>query len=111
MSGVKATPEALRIGITRDALAGAWGVPFFDPTALALLDAPGVAWEYLNDAGDMLSAEDPGRYDAICAVAPGVSSNAVSRPDLPTRIIARFGVGFDTCDVAALTEAEDYPDQ
>ena len=94
----------LLIGITRDALVDATGAPFFDAAALALLDAPGIAWEYM-EAGETVTAEHLARYDAICAVAPGVAAEAIGRQDLRTRIIARFGVGFDTCDVPALTQA------
>jgi D-3-phosphoglycerate dehydrogenase len=97
--------DSLLIGITRDALVEATGQPFFDPAALAFLDAPGIAWEYMPDVTDKLTAEQLARYDAICAVAPGVAAEAIGRQDLRTRIIARFGVGFDTCDVPALTDA------
>ena len=97
--------DSLRIGITRDALAAATGQPFFDPAALALLEASGIAWEYMPEASELVTAEQMARYDAICAVAPGVQADAIGRQDLRTRIIARFGVGFDTCDVPALTEA------
>lgn len=98
-------PERLRIGITRDALVEATGEPFFDPSALGFLDAPGLAWEYMPDATEKLTAEQLATYDAICAVAPGVTAEAIGRKDLRTRIIARFGVGFDTCDVPALSAA------
>ena len=95
--------EPLRIGITRDALVDATGLPFFDPAALDLLTASGIAWEYMPDASETLTAEQLAHYDAICAVAPGVTADTVGRQDLRTRIIARFGVGFDNCDVPALT--------
>ena len=95
----------MRIGITRDALVAATGAPFFDPAALAFLDAPGIAWEYMADASETITAEQLATYDAICAVAPGVQADAIGRQDLRTRLIARFGVGFDTCDVPALTAA------
>lgn len=93
----------LQIGITSDALAN--GSPFFDPAALVAVEVPGIAWEYMEDGGPNLTEEQLSRYDAICAVAPGVQADALRRADLRTRIIARFGVGFDSCDVAALTAA------
>ena len=99
------TDEPLRIGITRDALVAATGRPFFDTAALTLLDAPAIVWDYMEDASETLTADQLARYDAICTVAPGVSADAIGRQDLRTRIIARFGVGFDTCDVPALTQA------
>src|SRR4051794_26714433 len=97
--------DSLRIGITRDALSGPGDAPFFDPAALALLDAPGIVWEFMPDAGETLTAGQLAAYDAICAAAPGVQAAAIGWPDLRTRIIARFGVGFNTCDVPALTRA------
>ncbi len=97
--------DSLLIGITRDALVETTGKPFFDPAALAFLDAPGIAWEYMADVTDQVTAEQLARYDAICAVAPGVAAAAIGRQDLRTRIIARFGVGYDTCDLPALTGA------
>ncbi|MBV8915079.1 MAG: hypothetical protein JOZ05_18815, partial [Acetobacteraceae bacterium] len=93
----------LRIGITSDALAN--GSPFFDPVALTVLDAPLISWEYMPDGGPSLTAEQLSRYDAICAVEPGVQADAIRSADLRARIIARFGVGFDTCDLDALTAA------
>src|SRR5947209_1662049 len=96
---------SLRIGITPDALSGPGRSTFFDPAALALLEAPGIAWEYMADESPSLTAEQLAAYDAICVVEPGVRADAVGRADLRTRIIARFGVGFDTCDVPALTRA------
>lgn len=93
----------LHIGITNDALTD--GTPFFDSAALTALDAPCVSWEYMEDGGANLTADQLSRYDAICAVAPGVQSEAIQAANLRTRIIARFGVGFDTCDLGALTKA------
>ena len=95
----------LRIGITRDARVEATGAPFFDPAALGVLDASGISWEYMPDSSETITAEQLATYDAICAVAPGVAADALGRQDLRTRIIARFGVGFDTCDLPALTAA------
>ena len=96
---------ALRIGITSDALTAPGAAPFFDPAALAVLDVPGITWDYMGDAGPSLTSEQLSTYDAICAVEPGVQADAIAGADLRTRIIARFGVGFDTCDAAALIEA------
>ena len=44
-------------------------------------------------------------YDVICAGAPGLAPDALSSGRLRTRLIARFGVGYDHLDVAALTRA------
>lgn len=97
--------QALRIGITRDGWVEATDAPFFDPDALGVLAASGISWEYMPDASETITAEQLATYDAICAVAPGVAADALGRQDLRTRIIARFGVGFDSCDLPALTAA------
>jgi phosphoglycerate dehydrogenase-like enzyme len=92
-----------RIGITRDVL-GPGGEPVFGRDALKTLDDPLVDWEYLPDATPALSAEHASRYDAICLFGLRASRETVSGPNRRLKLIARFGVGYDTVDVPALTE-------
>ena len=97
--------RAFTVGISRDALLDN-GHPFFDKVALRLLDeTPGLTWDYLPKGGKWLAAEDCARYDAICAVGVGVKAEALGRPDLRLKLLAGFGAGYDTRDVAALTAA------
>ncbi|MBL8701683.1 MAG: dehydrogenase [Alphaproteobacteria bacterium] len=94
-----------KVGVTRDALLEN-GQPFFDKAALRLLDGtPGLSWEYLPQGGKWLTADDCARYDAICAVGVGVKAEALGRADLRLKLLAGFGAGYDTRDVAALTAA------
>ena len=52
-----------------------------------------------------VTADHLATYDAICLGAPGVPAPALGRADQRTRIVARFGVGYDNCDVPAMTAA------
>ena len=97
--------ETLRVGVTREALLED-GQTFFDPAALRLLDdAPGIAWEYLPQSRKMLTADDCAAYDVICTVGAGIGAEALARGDLRLKLLAGFGAGYDTRDVAALTRA------
>ena len=97
--------RAFKVGVSRDALLDN-GHPFFDKGALRLLDeTPGLTWEYLPKGGKWLTADDCARYDAICAAGVGVKAEALGRPDLRLKLLAGFGAGYDTRDVAALTAA------
>lgn len=93
----------LRVGVTRDALLPD-GRTFFDPTMLGILDGEaGIAWEYLEESPKQLTAEHAARYDIICAVAAGLRGEALGRADQRLRLLAKFGAGYDTVDVPALT--------
>jgi D-3-phosphoglycerate dehydrogenase len=99
------TDKKFRIGITGDAL-DASGRTFFDSAAFGVLDGiADAAWEYLSGADLQLSADDLARYDVICVVAPGIRAGVMGRNDRRTKLLARFGVGYDNFDVPALTRA------
>jgi phosphoglycerate dehydrogenase-like enzyme len=99
------TVAPFRVGISRDLL-DQEGRTTFDATALSILDDDAsIDWEWFADSPININADHVAAYDAICLGAPGVPAAALGRPDLRTRIIARFGVGYDTCDVNALTAA------
>jgi D-3-phosphoglycerate dehydrogenase len=79
------------------------GEPNFPPAALRVLeDDPAFAWEWFGDGGSVVTARDLAAYDAICLGAPPLRAAALG-PGVRTGIVARFGVGYDHCDVAALT--------
>ena len=95
----------LRVGVTSDALLEN-GEPFFDAKALGILDGePRIAWEYLPAPGKKFSADDCAAFDVICVVKAGIDASALGRADLRLRLLAGFGAGYDTRDVAALTRA------
>ena len=94
---------ACRVGVSRDAI-DASGRTFFDPLALRLLDDhPGIAWEYL--AEEAITAAALERYDVLCLAAPGITGETARGAAMRTRLVARFGVGYDHVDVPALTAA------
>jgi phosphoglycerate dehydrogenase-like enzyme len=95
--------EKFRVGITRDVL-GPSGEPVYGHAALRILEDPLVEWEYLPAAVPELTPEHASRYDALCVFGSRVSRKTVTGPDRRLKLIARFGVGYDTVDVAACTE-------
>jgi phosphoglycerate dehydrogenase-like enzyme len=94
----------LRVGITADVL-NASGVPIFGNDVLRLLDDPAMEWEYMEPASQELSGQQVARYDAICAMALKVTPESLSGNDRRLKLIARFGVGYDTIDLPACTRA------
>lgn len=93
-----------RIGITADVLKSD-GSPIFGNAALALLDSPGVEWEYMDETSSDISAAHAARYDAICAMTTRVTQQSLGAKDMRLKLIARFGVGYDSIDVPACTAA------
>ena len=95
--------EIFRVGITRDAITPS-GEPICGRDALRILDAPGVEWEFLPEVAAELTPEHAARYDAICVLGAKVTRKTVSGPDCRLKLIARFGVGYDSVDVPALND-------
>ena len=95
---------AFRVGVTRDFLKPDGSLGFGD-IGLALLDAePRVEWEFMAEDVTELRAEQVRDYDAIIVLSPQVSHDTLARAER-LAVVARFGVGYDTVDVAACTEA------
>lgn len=92
--------ETFRVGITGDVLQSDGG-PIFGREALALLARPGIEWEYMDASSIDITPLQAARYDAICAMFTRVTEHSLSGPDLRLRLIARFGVGYDSIDVPA----------
>ena len=94
-----------RVGITRDIL-DSLGEPAFGRKALEILEAaPGIEWEYLPEIVRELTPEHAARYDALYVNMARTPAAAVSRGDHRLRVVARHGVGFDSVDVPAMTQA------
>ncbi len=105
LGGIDMATTKLRVGVTRDALLEN-GAPFFDAQALRVLDeTPTISWEYLPQSAKRLTADECAAYDVICAVGVGIGAEALGRGDLRLKLLAGFGAGYDTRDVAALTQA------
>ena len=97
--------DTFRVGLTRDFLKPD-GTPAFDQAAFAVLKAdPRIACEYIKDATSEVTADQAAQYDAIIVLTPRVTAATVARADRRLSLIARFGVGYDSVDVPALTKA------
>lgn len=97
--------NTFRVGLTRDIL-DSTGKPAFGAAALDLLDAaPHIEWEYLPERVTEITADHAARYDALYVNTPRVPAAAVARGDRRLRVVARHGVGFDSVDVKAMTDA------
>jgi len=95
-------PDAFRVGITSDIL-DSRGEPAFGREPLKALDR--VQWEWLPRDLREITAEHAAQFDALYVNSPRVPSTAVARRDLRLKLISRHGVGYDSVDVAAMTQA------
>ena len=92
-----------RIGLSRD-VADTAGKPTFDPAALRVIeDDPLLEWEWFGDGAGEVTTRDFSAFDGICLGGPPVRADCLGA-GTRTRIIARFGVGYDHCDVRAMTD-------
>ncbi len=92
-----------RVGITRDNLRPN-GKPIFDESALKILEQAGIDYEFLPENEAELKGETAAKYDALAVMLAKVTRGTVSGANKKLKLIARFGVGYDTVDVPALTE-------
>jgi D-3-phosphoglycerate dehydrogenase len=96
-------PQAkFKVGITSDVL-DAGGKTIYDPAALAPLDQPAIAWSYLDRAEPAFSPAVAAGYDALCVMLGRVTRATFAGGGQRLKLIARFGVGYDTIDVPACT--------
>ena len=95
--------DKFRVGITRDNLKPD-GRPIFDAACLKILDDPRIEYEFLPQLEPELTPQAAARYDALAVMLAKVTRATVSGPDRRLKLIARFGVGYDTVDVPALTD-------
>jgi len=96
--------DTFRVGITADVLQSD-GLPIFGKAPLAMLDQPGITWEFMGTESSEVTPAHAARYDAICAMLTRVTPASLSGADRRLKLIARFGVGYDTIDVPACNTA------
>jgi D-3-phosphoglycerate dehydrogenase len=92
-----------RAGVTRDFLKPD-GSSGFGDIGLGLLDEAGVAWEYLPTFDPEIRPEHARDYDGLLVLGPKVTAGTMAGADR-LKVVARFGVGYDTVDVPACTRA------
>jgi phosphoglycerate dehydrogenase-like enzyme len=96
--------EPFRVALTRDFLTPDGRVGWGD-IGLDMLDAAeGLEWEFLPEDHVELPAGSLSSYHALIALTPRISAGSLRGADR-LRLVARFGVGYDSVDVAACTEA------
>jgi phosphoglycerate dehydrogenase-like enzyme len=94
---------SFRIGITPDVLMSN-GQPIFGTEVFRILEQPGIMWEYMP-ASDQITPELAHRYDAICAMITRVTPQGLPADNYRLKLIARFGVGYDSIDVPTCTRS------
>jgi phosphoglycerate dehydrogenase-like enzyme len=90
-----------RVGLTRDFLSED-GSLAFDIGLDVLEGHPEIVWEFLPQFTPQLRREDVGGYDALLVLSPKVTAQTVEAAERLV-LVARFGVGYDSVDVAACT--------
>jgi len=95
-------PGTFRVGVTSDIL-DSRGEPAFGREPLQALDQ--LKWEWLPRGLKEITAEHAAAYDALYVNSPRVPASAVAGPELRLKLISRHGVGYDSVDVAAMTQA------
>jgi phosphoglycerate dehydrogenase-like enzyme len=96
------TRAPFRVGITRDFLR-ADGTLGFGDIGLNLLEQPHMEHEFLHSYQPEISGEVAEQYDALLVLAPRITARTVAGCQR-LGLVARFGVGYDTVDVAACTQ-------
>ncbi|WP_295552364.1 hydroxyacid dehydrogenase [Limnohabitans sp. Rim8] len=101
MNTTNAAP--FRVGITPDVLQSN-GQPIFGHEVFDILNQPGIEWEYMTSTPE-ISPEQVERYDAICAMLTRFTPDSLKTTHPRLKLIARFGVGYDTIDVPSCEKA------
>ena len=96
--------EKFRVGVSPEVVTADGGTVFGD-NAMKILEDPAVEWEYLPERVPALTQEHAARYDAFCLMTAKVTRETLSGADRRLKLVARFGVGYDSVDVPACTEA------
>jgi len=95
-------PSSFRVGITADFLKSDGTLGFGDIGLEALAANSRIEYEFLPPCGAELPREVADQYDAVLVLAPRISATTVDQCSRLT-LVARFGVGYDTVDLAACT--------
>jgi len=91
------------VGITRD-LVGADGRPAYKDIGLGLLaEEPHCEYHFFDEYHDPVFPAQIASVDAVLSLAPRWNAETFAQGAERLLIVARFGVGYDMCDVAALT--------
>ena len=89
-----------RIGVSREVITKDGGT-IFGEEATRILEDANVEWTILDDHSAGVTPDHAAEFDAICLMTASVTSQTLSREDRKLKLIARFGVGYDSVDVSA----------
>lgn len=92
-----------KVGITRDFLAGDGTLSYGDIGLSILEDSPNIDVEFLEIDESELTPSQIKDYNGLLVLAPRLTAASLKGND-QLRVVARFGVGYDTVDVSACTE-------
>ena len=95
--------EKFRVGVSQEVMTADGGT-IFGEDAMKILDDPAIEWEILADRVPALTQEHAATYDAFCLMTAKVTRETLSGAGRKLKLIARFGVGYDSVDVAACNE-------
>ena len=92
-----------KVGITRDFLAGDGSLSYGDIGLSILKNTPNLCFEFLEADTPELTPSQIRDYHGLLVLAPRLTAASLEGND-QLRIVARFGVGYDTVDVPACTQ-------
>jgi phosphoglycerate dehydrogenase-like enzyme len=96
--------STFRLGLTHDFLTPTGELGFGDIGLEALRSHPEVDWEFLPANEAELSATAAQEFDALIVLSPRVTAHTV-KDSQRLKLIARFGVGYDSVDLEACSAA------
>jgi phosphoglycerate dehydrogenase-like enzyme len=96
--------EKFRVGLTRDFLDDEGNLAYKDIGLKLLYDNPHVEVEFFEEYQPVATAEQIRDYDAVIVLKPRFTKATFEGVERPTAI-GRFGVGYDSIDVQACTDA------
>ncbi|HXW81698.1 MAG TPA: NAD(P)-dependent oxidoreductase [Acidimicrobiales bacterium] len=96
--------STFRLGLTRDFLTSAGEVGWGDIGLAALRAYPEIDWEFLPTNEAELSPTVAQEFDALIVLSPRVTEHTV-KDSQRLKLIARFGVGYDSVDLDACNAA------
>ena len=94
--------DSFRVGLTLDFLKPDGTLGFGDIGLDLLARNPRVQYEFLPDFGSELPSDVARQFDALLVLAPRITAATVDGCER-LALVARFGVGYDSVDVAACT--------
>jgi len=93
----------LMVGVTRDFIAESGQLTYKD-IGLGLLEAePRCGYEFFSAHHNPVTPDQIASLDAALSLTPGWNAETFASGAERLLIVARFGVGYDMCDVAAFT--------